>query len=98
MHLLMIAPEQIAVPPPRGGSVEICMYAIAERLALQHKVTLISRIYASYPPVSRSGNLEIIRVSAPSPKRYIRAVVSYSKNKQFDLIQIDNRPRFVTSV
>jgi spore coat protein SA len=98
MHLLMIAPEQIAVPPPKGGSVEICMLAIARRLAHQHKVTLISRSYANYPPISKKGNLKIIRVPASSPKRYIRAVLSYMQGKHYDWIQIDNRPRFITPV
>jgi spore coat protein SA len=98
MHLLMIAPEQIAVPPPKGGSVEICMHAIARRLAHQHKVTLISRSYANYPPISKKGNLKIIRVPAASPKRYIRAVMDCIHGKHYDWIQIDNRPRFVTTV
>jgi len=33
VHLLIIAPEQIPVPPLKGGSVEICIYvaAIAKR-------------------------------------------------------------------
>jgi spore coat protein SA len=98
MHLLMIAPEQIAVPPPKGGSVEICMVNIARRLAHQHKVTLISRRYANYPPISKKGNLKIVRVPASSPKRYIKAVLSYVKGKHYDWIQIDNRPRFITPV
>ena len=98
MRLLMIAPEQIAVPPPKGGSVEICMLAIAERLSLQHQVTLMSRKYAHYPPVTINGNLKIVRVPASSPKHYIRAVMAYIRGKNFDWIQIDNRPRFVTPV
>lgn len=98
MHLLMIAPEQIAVPPPKGGSVEICMLAIAERLSLQHQVTLLSRKYAHYPHITTKGNLKIVRVPASGPKRYIRAVMAYVRGKHYDWIQIDNRPRFVTPV
>jgi spore coat protein SA len=98
MHLLMIAPEQIAVPPPKGGSVEICMLAIAKRLARKHKVTIMSRSYANYPPISIKGNLKIVRVPASGPDRYIRAVMKYIKGKHYDWIQIDNRPRFIAPV
>lgn len=98
MHLLMIAPEQIAVPPPKGGSVEICMYAIARRLSRQHKVTLMSRNYAHYPSITTKGNLKIIRVPASTPNHYIRAVLAYVRNKHYDWIQIDNRPRFVAPI
>jgi spore coat protein SA len=98
MHLLMIAPEQIAVPPPKGGSVEICMLAIAKRLARHHKVTLISRRFANYPPSSKKGDFTIIRVPTSSPNHYIRAVMNYIRGKHYDWIQIDNRPRFVTHV
>jgi spore coat protein SA len=98
MHLLMIAPEQIAVPPPRGGSVEICMLAIAKKLSLQHKVTLISRRSGNYPHTSTYGNLKIVRVPSLSMNRYIAAVMAYIRGKHYDWIQIDNRPRFVTPV
>lgn len=98
MHILMIAPEQIAVPPPKGGSVEICMLAIAVKFAEQHKVTLVSRSHSGYPRSSELGNLKIVRVQADSPMRYIRKVVSYIRSKQFDWIQVDNRPRFISSI
>jgi spore coat protein SA len=98
MHLLMIAPEQIPVPPPKGGSVEICMLAIAKKLSLQHKVTLISRRSGNYPLTSTYGNLTIVRVPSLSMNRYIAAVMAYIKGKHYDWIQIDNRPSFVTPV
>jgi spore coat protein SA len=98
MHLLMIAPEQIPVPPPKGGSVEICMLAIAKKLSHQHKVTLISRRSGNYPPTSTYGNLKIVRVPSLSADHYIAAVMAYIKGKHYDWIQIDNRPRFVTPV
>jgi spore coat protein SA len=98
MHLLMIAPEQIPVPPPKGGSVEICMLAIAKKLSRQHKVTLISRRSGNYPHTSTYGNLKIVRVPSLSTDRYIAAVMAYIRGKHYDWIQIDNRPRFITPV
>ncbi len=92
----MIAPEQIPVPPVRGGSVEICMYEIAKRLARTHQVTLISRRHRKLPLVTTQGNLTIIRVrSGRSTKRYLNEVRKKIKGRVFDWIQIDNRPKFV---
>jgi spore coat protein SA len=98
MHLLMIAPEQIPVPPPKGGSVEICMLAIAKKLSQQHIVTLMSRRFGHYPHISSMGNLTIVRVPSLSTDHYISAVLAYIRGKHYDWIQIDNRPRFVTPV
>lgn len=95
MHIAMIAPEQIPVPPLGGGSVEICMLAIAERLAQHHPVTLISRRHRRYPRVSRYGNLTIVRVAGRKPAHYIANAARYLQGHPADWIQIDNRPRYV---
>jgi len=98
MHLLMIAPEQIPVPSFKGGSVEICMYAIARRWARHHQVTLVSRKHRSYPRKTVLGNLTIVRLPSGGQDKYIAAVAAYVKGKKFDWIQIDNRPRFVSKI
>lgn len=98
MHLLMIAPEQIPVPAFKGGSVEICMDAIAKKIARHHKVTLISRRHPKYPHVSTSRNLKYIRVPSGTPGRYLASVLAYLRGKHYDWIQIDNRPRFITPI
>ncbi|WP_135554042.1 glycosyltransferase family 4 protein [Paenibacillus cymbidii] len=95
MHIAMIAPEQIPVPPLGGGSVEICMLAIAERLAGGHRVTLISRRHPRYPRISRHGNLTIVRVAGRKPATYIASAARYLQEHPADWIQIDNRPRYV---
>ncbi|MZQ85394.1 hypothetical protein GQF01_25065 [Paenibacillus sp. 5J-6] len=44
MPILIIAPEQIAVSPPVGGSVEHSIYQIAKGISSKHQVTIISRL------------------------------------------------------
>ncbi|GJM71938.1 hypothetical protein HMSSN036_41540 [Paenibacillus macerans] len=90
MNILMVAPEQI--PVPGNGSVEICMLAIAKELAARHTVTILSRQSKGLPPVSRTGKLTIVRVPSGSPNRYIASVLNYLKGRNYDLIQVDNRP------
>lgn len=96
MHILMIAPELL--PVPGGGSVEICMYSIAKRLAQLHRVTIISRKHNAYAPMTRTGNLTIVRVPAGGRRKYISSVMNYMKWKHFDLIQVDNRPTFASRI
>ncbi|GIP31087.1 glycosyltransferase family 4 protein [Paenibacillus sp. J2TS4] len=98
MHLLIIAPEQIPVPPIKGGSVEISIYHIAKELAASHQVTIISRTHSSYPSLTREGNLTIIRVPGGTPGRYLTNVLVRLSGQTFDWIQVDNRPLFVPRV
>lgn len=98
MHIAIIAPEAIPVPPRRGGSVEICIHSIARELVKNHRVTVYSRRHPAYPAVQTNGNLTMVRVQSGSPGQYIRNVLKKMKGKHFDLIQVDNRPTFIPRV
>ncbi|SEC64067.1 glycosyltransferase family 4 protein [Paenibacillus sp. GP183] len=98
MHICIVAPEQISVPPPVWGSVEICINEIAHRIAKHHKVTVISREHSRFKPITQSGNLTILRVASGSRQRYLNAVLQTLEGKQFDLIQVDNRPRYAAAI
>jgi spore coat protein SA len=95
MHILIVAPEQIPVPPILGGSVEICILAIAKQLARSHRVTVVSRAHPRYPRHSVIDKVNFYRVPTGSPMSYLSHVKSFIKGKHFDLVQVDNRPRFV---
>ncbi|WP_036746905.1 glycosyltransferase family 4 protein [Paenibacillus sp. UNC451MF] len=96
MKILMVAPEQL--PVPGNGSVEICMLSIAKQFASNHHVTIVSRQSSGLPRVSRLGNMTIVRVSTGSPRKYISSVLHYIRGKQYDMIQVDNRPHYMAQV
>jgi spore coat protein SA len=98
MHILIIAPEQIPVPPPVGGSVEHCVYQIARKISPKHTVTILSRQRANYPKKSTLGHITILRVPGANKHAYLSNVLKTVKGRSFDIIQIDNRPRFVHAV
>lgn len=98
MHLLIIAPEQIPVPPPVGGSVEYCIYHIARQFSSVHSVTILSRWKKGYPRTSTFGQVTIHRVNGTSSKAYLSQVIQKVKDRKFDMIQIDNRPKFVPAI
>lgn len=98
MHLLIIAPEQIPVPPVLGGSVEISIHHIAKELSASHQVTIISREHTGYPALTKDGNLTIIRVPGGSPGNYLNHVLRRLAGHTFDWVQVDNRPLFLPRV
>ncbi|WP_127530324.1 glycosyltransferase family 4 protein [Paenibacillus kobensis] len=98
MRLLIIAPEQIPVPPFKGGSVENCIYQISKNASNQHQITIVSRWSKGLPRKSTIGNMTILRVSGATKKVYLKNAIHKVKNRTFDYIQIDNRPSFVPVV
>ncbi len=98
MRILVIAPEQLPIPPITGGSVETVIYNIFRRMASQDSVTIISRAHPRLPRTSTFGRLKIVRISGGSRLAYIRAALKRVRGQTFDVIQIENRPRFVPIV
>ncbi|WP_429844283.1 glycosyltransferase family 4 protein [Brevibacillus sp. FIR094] len=98
MKIVIIAPEQIPVPPILGGSVEITILAIAKELSKWHSVSIISRAHPRYPKYSVIDGVHIYRVPTGSPAKYLTHVKKILKKRRFDVLQIDNRPEFVRSI
>ncbi|MCD1259693.1 glycosyltransferase family 4 protein [Paenibacillus athensensis] len=98
MRILIIAPEQNPVPPLVGSSVEHCIYQIAKQIPSSHHVTIVSRWRRGYPKTSVYGNVKIIRVQGATTSAYLRNVLNVIQGRSYDVIQIDNRPRFIPAV
>ncbi|AIQ44728.1 spore coat protein [Paenibacillus sp. FSL R7-0273] len=96
MHICIIAPEQF--PLPGDGSVEICIWAIARRLAGRHKVTVVSRATALLPDSAELEQVRIIRLASGTPRRYQASVLQFLQQESFDIIQVDNRPLLMAAV
>jgi spore coat protein SA len=100
VHVLAIAPEDLPVPPIKGGSVESCIHNVFSRMAETERVTIISRAHHRLPArsVSRGGRLTIVRLRHAKRREYVRAAMRYAKGREFSVIQIENRPTFVPFV
>ncbi|NQX46792.1 glycosyltransferase family 4 protein [Paenibacillus tritici] len=97
MRICLIAPEQFAVPG--NGSVEICIWNIARRLARRHKVTIVSRRAPGLPDTAETEQVRFIRLPSGTPSRYRSSVLGYLEAAEpYDLIQIDNRPLLLAAV
>lgn len=100
MRILVIAPEQLPVPPIKGGSVETVIYQTFRRMSHLHSVKLISRSHKKLPAVSKleGGRLKIVRIPSAGRYRYIQAAMRKVKGDSFNIIQVENRPTFVPFV
>ncbi|KAI7261344.1 hypothetical protein KC345_g9771 [Hortaea werneckii] len=97
MRICIIAPEQF--PVPGDGSVEICIWNIARRLARKHKVTIVSRRAPGLPGIAEIEEVKFIRLPSGTPSRYRSSVLGYLEAAEpFELIQIDNRPLLLAAV
>jgi spore coat protein SA len=96
--MLVIAPEQLPIPPITGGSVETCIYNIFRRMSKQDSVTIVSRAHPRLPRASFAGRLKIIRIPGRGRSSYIHAAMKQVRGQSFDVIQIENRPTFVPIV
>ncbi|WP_211747482.1 glycosyltransferase family 4 protein [Paenibacillus sp. Marseille-Q4541] len=99
MHILIVSPEQF--PLPGSGSVEICILAIAEQLSHTHQVTVISPLFPHLEEETQwNPQLLIKRVEGKLPSEYSKAVIEViSQLKQsIDIIQVDNRPRYMSKI
>lgn len=97
MRICLIAPEQF--PVPGDGSVEICIWNIAQRLARRHEVTILSRRAPGLPDTTEIEQVKFIRLPSGTPSRYRSSVLGYLEAAEpFELIQIDNRPLLLAAV
>ncbi|RKN74920.1 glycosyltransferase family 4 protein [Paenibacillus ginsengarvi] len=95
MKIVIVAPEEIPVPPIRGGSVEITIMGIARKLVHQHSVTIVSRSHRRYPKHSIHDGIHIYRVPSGDSLTYLSHVKRFLQGRKFDILQIENRPKFV---
>lgn len=99
LRMAIVAPEQIPVPPVRGGSVEITVYAMARQLAaLHHDVTVFSRKHRRYPAREQLHGIQLERVATGSRAKYLANVINALAGRTFDVIQVENRPLFVQPI
>lgn len=100
MRILVIVPEQLPIPPIKGGSVETVTYNIFKRMARHHQVTIISRSHSALPSHNTEvgGNLRFIRINQAKPLAYLKTTLQKIRGQHFDIIQIENRPVFVPLV
>lgn len=93
MHVMLVAPEDLPIPPTRGGSVQIYLSHLCAALADRKHIhiTLISPGNAAQSKACAHPPYRHIVVKGDK-KTYWRRVHRLVKAGEPDVVQIDNRP------
>lgn len=93
MKIFVVAPPAYPVSPKSGGSVEISLFQIGQRISAKHQVTILSRSKNKLPPLFKEEQFTIVRF--PQKDHYINQVIAFAKKNPFDIIQVENRPAYL---
>ncbi|GAB6170703.1 hypothetical protein JCM15765_01810 [Paradesulfitobacterium aromaticivorans] len=96
LHVLMICTEKLPVPPVRGGAIQTYIEGISGMLSKQHDLTILGTTDPSLPQEEYKNNIRYVRLDGEQVLEiYAKEVISFLKNKSFDLIHVFNRPRLI---
>jgi len=92
-RVVIVAPEDLPIPPHRGGSVQIYLTGLRRfhQNNPTHQVTPLS------PGRRHPETLSIVHVNGDK-RAYQRAVLRQLRRLSPDVIQVDNRPEFIRKI
>lgn len=94
MKIALICPEYLPCPPVHGGAIELLIDRVAPHLSkLGYTVTIYSIQDSSLHKVDILNYATFIRFPR---KGYLKEVMRDMKQKQYDLIQVYNKPEWVS--
>lgn len=89
----IVTPGNLPVDKPGSGSVEICSRQITNQLSRFLPVTLLGTHVQKAPQIVARQ----ISLANGSRKQYQREVIQYLQNHPVQIIQIENRPLWITN-
>jgi spore coat protein SA len=101
LDVWLIAPEDLPIPPVRGGSVQIYTYALVKHL-LNYKnlsITLVSPssiLHDSCTKLPVPGYQHILVSSKQG--HYLKNVLNLVHKSKPNIVQIENRPKFIQAI
>ncbi len=98
MKIAIISPGNFSVPPVVGSSVEHDIDMIARVMKKWHQVIVYTRTCKAYPRSVTEGNLTFRRFPYHSSASYLRRVIRDIKKEKPDVIQVENRPAYISLI
>ncbi|MBP1156669.1 MULTISPECIES: glycosyltransferase family 4 protein [unclassified Paenibacillus] len=90
----IVTPGSFVIPSGKSSSVELVVEQVASRIKSHIRLVVLGRLGRLPASEVRQG-VRYIRVPAPSPQQYIRSVSRKLASLRPQVIQVENRPRFV---
>lgn len=95
-HIAFLTPGSFPVPSSKSSSVEHVVAEIAEELGHHVRCTVFG-IKTGYQP--RRETRGAVRYIRPCGRKgYVRAVIKHLKRGNYDVVQVENRPRYVRAL
>lgn len=90
----IVTPGSFVVPSGKSSSVELVVEQVASRINSHVRLVVLGSL-GRLPASEECQGVRYIRVAAPSPQQYIRNVSRKLASLRPQVIQVENRPRFV---
>lgn len=90
----IVTPGSFVIPSGKSSSVELVVEQTASRINSHVRLVVLGRL-SRLPASQERQGVRYVRVAAPSPKQYIRNVSRKLAVLRPQVIQVENRPRFV---
>lgn len=98
MKILVITPGNLPVPPSMGGSVETVIDQTFHRIAKTKNVTIVNGTRSKEKWIKSKRNYKVIHVHYGNSSNYLNHIANRFSKKVYDLIQIENRPKYVLRI
>lgn len=99
MRLALVCTEKLPVPPVRGGAIQTYIAGVLPYLRENHEVTIVSITDPALPDRDEVDGIRFVRVPrGDTPDHYCRHAAAALSDRCWDLVEIFNRPAFVTKV
>ncbi|MCZ8519176.1 MULTISPECIES: glycosyltransferase family 4 protein [Paenibacillus] len=95
IDVAVVTPGSFVIPSSRSSSVELVVEEVAARVGRGLRLAVLGRRSRVLPAEEIRGGVRYARVPAPSPRGYIRRISRRLEKLRPDIIQVENRPRFV---
>lgn len=93
MRLAFICTDRGPCPPVKGGAIQLLITKVAPLLAKKHKVTVFS---ITDPDLALQEMTDQVVYERFEKSQYLHQVCMRVREKQFDIIQVYNRPGWVS--
>lgn len=92
LRTAIVTPGRFALPSPKSSSVERVVLEAGERLGQLADVTVVGKKTSWQPAQEVRDGLRFVRVAG---KSYLRRTAVLLRRERPDIIQVENRPRYV---
>lgn len=94
MSVAVVSPGLLPIPPVIGGSVETVIQKMAETVSSRFKTDIYGPAHPGLSEEETCGNLRYYRF--PAGPCYFRNIRFHIRAKQYPVIQVENRPLFIS--